>query len=58
MRKSGMKQSHQVTEEHTIWRKEIFVKNKIYDFQAECTYHLYDKHNYEIIEYVSMEDVI
>ena len=34
------------------------MRNKIYDFQAECTYHLYDKHNYEIIEYVSMEDVI
>ena len=27
----------------------IFMRNKLYDFQAECTHHLYDKHNYQII---------
>ena len=36
----------------------IFVRNKLYDFLVECTHLLHDKHNYEIIEYVSMEDVI
>ena len=49
-------QSHQVT---TTRRKgEIFVRNKLYDFLVECTHLLHDKHNYGIIEYVSMEDVI
>ena len=36
----------------------VFVRKHLYDFQAECTHQLFDKHNYQIIKDLNMEHVI